>query len=166
MPETPLPQIALPEIARSELDRRRAKARAAVAARQRTTAQVEPQIRAWTAIALWFHADLSEDLRQQLAYAEPTAPAPVWIDLYPGERADRALLRLAHEARRAAQVALTAHEQAHRDLLATAEIRTALQTRASNLLRLDHHLSLAAHLTPLTLSLSKGTASKATDKAA
>lgn len=126
-----LPQIALAELALEELRRRVAKANEAVALRQRTQAQLQPTLRTWAAIAAWFHADVRALLvpAPGVACAEP----PCWIDFCPPhEPADKALLRLAHETRRAYEVALT---------------RAATDPgRALNLARLDQSLSIAAGL--------------------
>ena len=126
-----LPQIALAELALEELRRRVAKANEAVAARQRTNAQLQPTLRTWAAIAAWFHADVRPLLMPQpgVACEEP----PDWIDFCPAtEPADKALLRLAHEIRRAYEVAL-AREGTDPE-------------RAANLARLDQSLSIAAGL--------------------
>ena len=130
MPE-PLAQIAL-----HELQRRVTKANEAVAARQRTNAQLQPTLRTWAAIAAWFHADVRDLLVPQpgVACNEP----PCWIDFCPpNEPADKALLRLAHEARRAYEVALTR---------ARGQGETGDRLRALNLARIDQSLSIAAGL--------------------
>ena len=134
--ETPQAQIALHELALAELQRRVAKANEAVAARQRTNAQLQPTLRTWAAIAAWFHADVRGLLMPQpgVACNEP----PCWIDFCPpNEPADKALLRLAHEARRAYEVALTR---------AGGQGEAGAPQRAANLARLDQSLSIAAGL--------------------
>ena len=126
----------LPQIALAELQRRVVKANEAVAARQRTNAQLQPTLRTWAAIAAWFHADVRPLLMPQpgVACNEP----PCWIDFCPpNEPADKALLRLANETRRAYEVALTR---------AGGRGKTGTPQRALNLARLDQSLSLAAGL--------------------
>lgn len=132
----------LPQIALAELQRRVFKANEAVAARQRTNAQLQPTLRTWAAIAAWFHADVRalivpEPGVYRAAHAEPVE-APCWIDFCPpNEPADKALLRLANETRRAYEVALTR---------AGGQGETGDPQRALNLARLDQSLSIAAGL--------------------
>ena len=104
--------------------------RSAVAARQRTNAKLQPSLRTWAAIAAWFHADVRDLLVP--APGVPCERVPDWLEFCPAtEPADKALTRLANEARRAYEVALT---------------RAAEPDRAVNLARLDQSLSIAAGL--------------------
>ena len=141
MPDSPASnlqktQIPLADLALAELQRRVARANEAVAARQRSQAQLQPTLRTWAAIAAWFHADVRDLLVPQPGVA--CEKVPDWIDYCPpNEPADKALLRLAHETRRAYEVALTR---------AGGQGEPGAPQRALNLARLDQSLSIAAGL--------------------
>lgn len=136
----------LPAIALEEFTRRRDQGRAAHAARASSQGQVEAMLRPWAALVRWFGAALPREL------CDHQGTQPHWIDFAPPrQRADHALADIAREVRRAATIAHAKHLVLIADLTVPANSREQHRQRASNLLALDHHLSIAADLPPIDL---------------